>query len=76
MASLNLKVCMVIPDDLEGYPNYLFMIPKHYESSVESVLIPGGVIQDRIEKFAKDIYNFMKRRDGEPIQGLCVLKGG
>ena len=45
MASLNLKGCMVIPDDFEGYPKDLFMIPKHYESSVESVLIPGGVIQ-------------------------------
>ena len=45
MASLNLKGCMAIPDDFEGYPKDLFMIPKHYESSVESVLIPGGVIQ-------------------------------
>jgi hypothetical protein len=48
MASLNLKGCMVIPDDFEGYPKDLFMIPKHYESSVDSVLIPGGVIQVRI----------------------------
>ena len=33
--------------------------------------------QDRIEKLAKDMYDdFMKRHDGEPIQGLCVLKGG
>jgi hypoxanthine phosphoribosyltransferase len=47
MASLNLKGCMVIEDDFPGYPKDLFMIPKHYETSVESVLIPGGVIQVR-----------------------------
>jgi hypothetical protein len=49
MASLNLKGCMVIEDDFPGYSKDLFMIPKHYETSVDNVLIPGGVIQVRSE---------------------------
>ena len=48
MASLNLKNCMNIPDDFEGYNKELFCIPKHYEDSVGNVLIPAGVIQVRI----------------------------
>ena len=48
MASLNLKNCMNIPDDFEGYNKELFCIPKHYEDSVGNVLIPAGIIQVRI----------------------------
>ena len=34
-------------------------------------------LQDRIEKLAKDLYDdFVKRLKGEPVLGLCVLKGG
>ena len=45
MSSLNLKRCMNIPDDFEGYSKNLFCIPKHYEDSVGNVLIPAGIIQ-------------------------------
>ncbi len=34
-------------------------------------------VQDRIEKLAKDLFDdFVKRLNGEPVLGLCVLKGG
>ena len=45
MASLNLKNCLSIPDDFDGYSKNLFCIPKHYEACVGNVLIPAGVIQ-------------------------------
>jgi len=45
MTSLNLKGCMVIEDDFKGYSKDLFNVPKHYESSIERLLIPSGLIQ-------------------------------
>ena len=44
-ASLNLKGCMTIEDDFPGYSKDLFVVPKHYEDSIERLLIPSGLIQ-------------------------------
>lgn len=49
-----------------------FVIPDHYAASLESVLIPHGVIMDRVEKLAKVI---VQEADG-PLVVCCVLKGG
>jgi len=49
-----------------------FVIPDHYEDSLESVLIPHGVIMDRVEKLAKLI---VQEASG-PLVVCCVLKGG
>ncbi|KAF8959565.1 hypoxanthine phosphoribosyltransferase 1 [Entomortierella lignicola] len=49
-----------------------FVIPDHYESDLESVLIPHGVIMDRVEKLAKLI---VQQATG-PLVVCCVLKGG
>jgi len=62
-----------IPDDYEGYPLNVFCIPKHYEACVDRVLIPRGLIDNRIEKLAKDITDEFA---SEPVTVLCVLKGG
>jgi len=64
---------ITIEEDNKGYPLESFCIPKHYEEDLESVLIPYGVIQDRIERIAKDIFNSVGR---EPLVAICVLKGG
>jgi len=64
---------ITIEDKNEGYPLESFCIPKHYEEDLESVLIPYGIIQDRIERIAKDIFNSFGR---EPLVAICVLKGG
>lgn len=77
MASLNMKNCLNIPDDFGGYDSSLFAIPAHYQDSLGNVIIPYGLIQDRIEKVAADIYNdVIKDHENEPISALCVLKGG
>jgi len=76
MASLNLDRCINIPDDYEGFSKDLFCIPTHYESAITNVLIPEGMIKDRIEKLARDIFFDMLSNGREPLHGMCVLKGG
>merc|ERR1712062_867744 len=44
--------------------------------AIGSVLIPHGMIQDRIEKLGRDIFYDMLSCDREPLHALCVLKGG
>lgn len=62
-----------ISDDEKGYQLEMFCVPKHYEEDLENVLIPHGVILDRIERLARDIYNDLGNK---PIVVICVLKGG
>jgi len=76
MASLNMKSCLNIPDDFKGYDHSLFAIPAHYQDSVDQVIIPSGLIQDRIDKIALDIFNDTMAGSNEPISAVCVLKGG
>jgi len=76
MASLNLEHCLNIPDDFEGYSKTLFNIPKHYEDCVGNVLIPAGLVQDRIEKLANDIFEQSVSKNKEGLHAICVLKGG
>ena len=40
------------------------------------MLIPNGLIQDRVEKLADEIFTDIQRRGQEPINILVVLKGG
>ncbi|XP_063601509.1 hypoxanthine-guanine phosphoribosyltransferase-like isoform X1 [Penaeus indicus] len=62
-----------IPDKYSGYAISHFCVPKHYEDDLEDIMIPWGLIQDRTERLARDI--FQDVRD-EPLTALCVLKGG
>uniref|UniRef100_A0A4W2CH51 Phosphoribosyltransferase domain-containing protein n=1 Tax=Bos indicus x Bos taurus TaxID=30522 RepID=A0A4W2CH51_BOBOX len=64
---------VVITDDWTGYDLSLFTYPQHYYGDLEYVLIPHGIIVDRIERLAKDI---MKDIGCCDIMVLCVLKGG
>ncbi|KAJ1642996.1 hypothetical protein LPJ64_005183 [Coemansia asiatica] len=50
-----------------------FVIPGHYTDDVESILIPHGLIMDRIAKLAQIITS---EYDNERIVVCCVLKGG
>ena len=61
-----------ISDDAVFDPPTLCM-PRHYHGCCESVLIPRGLILDRVEKLASDILAHYK---GETVHLLCVLKGG
>ncbi|KAK4327239.1 hypothetical protein Pmani_002295 [Petrolisthes manimaculis] len=62
-----------IPDVYHGYALSHFCVPKHYEEDLENIMIPWGLIQDRTERLARDIFQDVK---DEPLTALCVLKGG
>ncbi|KAG8189623.1 hypothetical protein JTE90_009554, partial [Oedothorax gibbosus] len=62
-----------ISDDDEGYPLETFCIPNHYNGDLDRVLVPCGIIHDRIERLARDIAQDYK---DQPFTALCVLKGG
>ncbi|KAI8069122.1 phosphoribosyltransferase-like protein [Gilbertella persicaria] len=49
-----------------------FVIPNHYEEDVSSILIPHGVIMDRIRKLARMIVDDSQG----PLVVCCILKGG
>lgn len=49
-----------------------FVIPTHYEQDVSSILIPHGVIMDRVNKLARLI---VEEATG-PLVVCCILKGG
>ncbi|CAH1789663.1 unnamed protein product [Owenia fusiformis] len=67
------EAIMEIEDNFTGYSLDKFCIPKHYEEDLDHVLIPYGLIQDRIERLARDI---VQEFGNKPIVALCVLKGG
>ena len=46
---------MDIPDLFPGHSKDLFCIPAHYYHSISEVLIPYGIIQDRVRKIARNI---------------------
>jgi len=50
-----------------------FYIPAHYQETLDSLLVPHGMIVDRVEKLAYDI---TMDYTGNTIHLLCVLKGG
>lgn len=64
---------MIYVRDDASYEKSQFLVPYHYVDSIESVLIPKGLIDDRVEKLAHDI---CCAYEGKTIHLLCVLKGG
>lgn len=60
-----------IADDA-GFDKSHFVIPGHYHDSIEKVLIPNGMVLDRIEKLAFDI---KKHYGDEELHLICILKG-
>lgn len=62
-----------IPDSFEGYPISSFCLQHVPADDLESVLIPGGLVRDRIERLGFDISTDLAH---EEYIFLCVLKGG
>ncbi|KAF1769674.1 hypothetical protein GCK72_001491 [Caenorhabditis remanei] len=61
----------VIPDDFE-LPVEAFDIPLCYQGDLSGVVIPEGLVRDRVRRLAKDINAEIGNK---PIALLCVLKG-
>ncbi|KAL3997750.1 hypoxanthine phosphoribosyltransferase [Acanthocheilonema viteae] len=60
-----------IPDDTE-FKLESFMLPNCYYGDLKSVLIPKGLISDRIKCLAREIFHVI---GDEPLVILCILKG-
>ncbi|OLY81841.1 Hypoxanthine-guanine phosphoribosyltransferase [Smittium mucronatum] len=63
---------ITITEEQHNYKLEHFNIPQHYAEDVSSILIPHGLIIDRIEKLAKTIISQYSDR----LVVCCVLKGG
>jgi hypoxanthine phosphoribosyltransferase len=53
-----------------------FVIPQHYSLDLSSILIPHGLIMDRVERLAKLIVDDIAPENPNGLLVLCVLKGG
>lgn len=62
-----------IPDNFKGYPLNSFCVPAHYSDDLAEILLPCGLILDRVERLAKDI---AMHYEDQSFRALCVLKGG
>jgi hypoxanthine phosphoribosyltransferase len=65
---------IIIPDEPTSYSPHHFLIPKHYAGCIRKVLVPHGLVCDRVQRMASDYYNSIEDRT-KPILALCVLKG-
>ena len=63
----------IVIGDNEILSKDMFLIPNHYSRDISSVLVPKGLINDRIEKLAYDILK--SHPSGEPLHLICILKG-
>eukprot|EP00092_Neocalanus_flemingeri_P036442 GFUD01039680.1.p1 GENE.GFUD01039680.1~~GFUD01039680.1.p1 ORF type:complete len:402 (+),score=72.21 GFUD01039680.1:73-1278(+) len=64
-----------IKDEFLGHSKDLFCIPNHYMDSISSVLIPHGVIQERIKKIARDILKDVLKENektNDPTANICL----
>ncbi|KNC99925.1 hypoxanthine phosphoribosyltransferase [Spizellomyces punctatus DAOM BR117] len=59
-----------IKDD-DGYDLEHFVLPTHYEKDLQRVLVPYGLIRDRVSKLAQMIAAECEN----PLVACCVLKG-
>ncbi|CDJ65736.1 hypoxanthine-xanthine-guanine phosphoribosyl transferase, putative [Eimeria necatrix] len=60
-----------IGDDVRYSPDDL-LLPKQYHKYVENIIIPNGLLMDRVEKMAYDIRRVYRNKE---LHCLCLLKG-
>ncbi|KAL8272956.1 hypothetical protein Esti_003124 [Eimeria stiedai] len=60
-----------IPADCR-YSTDELLLPKQYHKYIDRILIPNGLIVDRVEKMAYDIRKVYRNRE---LHCLCLLKG-
>lgn len=67
-----------------------FAVPKHYVADLESIMLPHGMVVDRIRRMAADVHrDFLISNKGNtdttttdlsrpatPLVAICILKGG
>ena len=58
--------------DSQGYSKDAFCIPDHYLDAIDKVLVPHGMVRDRITKIANDIFQDLVR-EGERDFGAFLV---
>ncbi|CAH8545777.1 unnamed protein product [Heterobilharzia americana] len=76
MSEMKSSDCIVLDDDFGGYPVEHFCTSPRYDGYLDYVLIPNGMIKDRLEKMSLDIVNAYEASNAKSITLMCVLKGG
>ncbi|TGZ61989.1 hypothetical protein CRM22_007677 [Opisthorchis felineus] len=67
---------VIISDSYPHLPLDLFCMPRTYENTLSHIMIPEGMVKDRVKKMALEIVKFYERSgSGQPLTLLCVLKG-
>ncbi|TGZ73260.1 hypothetical protein CRM22_001618 [Opisthorchis felineus] len=66
---------VIIPDEFSGYSTCDFRLSQRYSKYIEGILVPRGMILDRLEKMALDILDNLERRGSTSLTLLCILKG-
>ncbi|TKR63166.1 hypothetical protein L596_027031 [Steinernema carpocapsae] len=69
--SMTKTTSISIPDDYE-MPTNSFIVPGCYRSDLKSVIIPEGLIRDRVKRLAQEIHDEI---GDQPLVVLCILKG-
>ena len=64
--------CIMIEDNV-SYPADLFSLQKAYRPYISSVMVPQGIISDRIHRMAESVYEFYKDLDN--LTFLIILNG-
>jgi hypoxanthine phosphoribosyltransferase len=64
---------IIISDENNGYSMDQLSVPMHYREYLDGIIIPRGLIKDRVEKLAQEIH---EEYQGKNIHIICVLKGG
>uniref|UniRef100_A0A0R3WZ45 Pribosyltran domain-containing protein n=1 Tax=Hydatigena taeniaeformis TaxID=6205 RepID=A0A0R3WZ45_HYDTA len=67
---------VVIPDNYQSYEISHFCVSPKYRDYLGSLMIPNGLIKDRIEKVASEIIEHFEKQKVQHIIAICVLKGG
>ncbi|VDN15262.1 unnamed protein product [Dibothriocephalus latus] len=68
--------CVVVPDNYQSYNISDFCVSPKYENYVDRLMLPNGLIKDRIEKVAIQIIESFENDNAQSISMICVLKGG
>lgn len=66
------------PIDVRNRPPYAvdqFRVKDEYEPDIESILVPEGEIENRIERLADEVSREYERRGDGELYAVCVLKG-
>ncbi|CAH8645636.1 unnamed protein product [Dicrocoelium dendriticum] len=67
---------VVIPDSFPGYSPDEFCLLPRYRPFIEGILVPNGLVKDRLKKLALDILDTLDRMGSTSLTLVCVLKGG